>query len=195
MLALLGLEIPDVKDRQMQMFIAVLKKGMEHVVKQAAPITPNILLNISKVVNYRDRVEVIAWTAMLMGFFMFLHKSNLVPEAMDKFDALHQFRWKDINLMGLDRAMMCEIRWTKTMQRKGDMLRFPVLPANNKRICPVFWVHKMVLENPGEPEEPLFLIRTPQEVLSLSANQLLYRMRKWLKLIGEDDMAFTLHSL
>ena len=31
--------------------------------------------------------------------------------------------------------------------------------------------------------------------LCLSANQLLYRIRKWLKLVGEDDEAYTLHSL
>ena len=31
--------------------------------------------------------------------------------------------------------------------------------------------------------------------LSLSANQLIYRIRKWLKLIGEKDHEFSLHSL
>ena len=85
-LALLRLEVPDVKDRQMRMFITGLKRIMQHSVKQAAPITPQILVRISKVVNYKDKIEVIAWTATLLGFYMFLRKSNLVPEAMDKFD-------------------------------------------------------------------------------------------------------------
>ena len=88
MMALIGLEIPDVKDRQMQMFITGLKRVMNHVIKQAAPITPQLLVRLSKVVNYRDRVEVIAWTATLLGFYLFLRKSNLVPEAMDKFNSL-----------------------------------------------------------------------------------------------------------
>ena len=195
MMALLGQEPPDPKDRQMQMFISGLRKSMDHVTKQAAPITPQILVRISKVVNHRDKIETMAWTALLLGFYMFLRKSNLVPEAMDKFDNLHQFRRKDISLLGLDEAMLCEVRWTKTMRKKGEILRFPVLPAKNKSICPVFWVHKLILDNPGLPEEPLFLIRVPGQVLSLSANQLLYRMRKWLKLIGEDELTFTLHSL
>ena len=86
MIALLGMEVPEVKDRHMQMFMVGLKKSMEHTIKQAAPMTPSILVRLSKVVNYRDRVEVIAWTATLLGFYMFLRKSNLVPEAMDKFD-------------------------------------------------------------------------------------------------------------
>ena len=194
-LALLGLEIPDVKDRQMQMFLAGIKKTMEHTVKQAAPITPQLLLQISKVVNYKDKIEVITWTALLLGFYMFLRKSNLVPDVMDKFDALHQFRRLDVNLLGLDKAMMCEVRWTTTMQSKGKVLRFRVLPAKNKSICPVLWVYRMILENPGKPEDPLFLISTSNSTLCLSANQLLYRLRKWLKLVGEDDIAFSLHSL
>ena len=112
-MALIGMNIPDVKDRQMQMFTTGLKKVMDHTIKQAAPITPQILVKISKVVNYRDKIELIAWTATLLGFYMFLRKSNLVPEAMDKFEPLPQFRRMDVNLLGLDRAMMCEVRWTK----------------------------------------------------------------------------------
>lgn len=91
--------------------------------------------------------------------------------------------------------MMFEIRWMKTIQFRQKVLREPVLPAKNKAICPVFWTHKMLLDNPGQPEDPLFLIKTPIQRLSLSANQLIYRLWKWLKLLGEDDMAYLLHSL
>ena len=194
-LALTGLEVPDPKDKQMQMFIMGLKRVMQHAIKQAEPITPHILLRMSKVVNYRDRVEVIAWTATLLGFYMFLRKSNLVPEAMDKFSPLQQFSRADVNLLGLDTAMMFEVKWTKTLQFRQKILRFPVLPAQNKAICPVFWTHKMILDNPGNTDDPLFLIHTPSARLCLSANQLIYRIRKWLKLVGEDDARFSLHSL
>ena len=132
---------------------------------------------------------------MLLGFYMFLRKSNLVPDAMDQFNPLHQFRHANVNLLGINMAMMCEVRWTKTLQNREKILRFPVLPANNKAICPVYWVHRMILENPGKPEEPLFAIHALPITLSLSANQLIYRLMKWLKLLGEDEMTFTLHSL
>ena len=65
----------------------------------------------------------------------------------------------------------------------------------HKYMKSVFWTHKMIQDNPGLPQDPLFLIHTPAIKLALSANQLIYRLRKWLKLIGEDDMAFSLHSL
>ena len=65
---------------------------MDHAIKQAEPITPQLLVHMSRVVNYKDKIEVIAWTAVLLGFYMFLRKSNLVPEAMDKFNAIQQFQ-------------------------------------------------------------------------------------------------------
>ena len=177
------------------MFLTGLKRTMLHAVKQAAPITPQLLVKMSKVVNYKDRIEVIAWTATLLGFYMFLRKSNLVPEAMDRFNPIQQFTRADVNLLGLDKAMMFQIRWTKTLQFRQKVLRFPVLPAKNIAICPVFWVHRMLQDNPGTPTDPLFLIRTPQDTLCLSANQLIYRIRKWLKLIKEEETAYSLHSL
>ena len=70
----------------MKMFITGLKRIMTHEVKQAEPVTPELLLKLSKVVNYRDKVEIVAWTALLLGFYMFLRKSNLVPDTMDGFD-------------------------------------------------------------------------------------------------------------
>ena len=91
--------------------------------------------------------------------------------------------------------MMCEIRWTMTLQFRQKVLRFPVLPVKNRAICLVFWTFKMIADNPGEPQDPLFLIKTPHQSLSLSANQLIYRLRKWPRIIGEDDMQYSLHSL
>ena len=82
------------------------------------PMTPQLLVKLSKVVNYKDQVEVVAWTGLLLGFYMFLRKSNLVPDTMDSFNAEQQLCRKDINLLGLDKAMMIEIRWSKTIQFK-----------------------------------------------------------------------------
>ena len=114
---------------------------------------------------------------------------------MDKFNSIQQFTRADANLLGIDKAMMFEVRWTKTIQFRNKVLRFPVLPAKNKLICPVFWVHKMVRDNPGEPQDPLLLIQVQREKMCLSANQLIHRLRKWLKIIGEPDMQYSLHSL
>ena len=194
-LALLGLAIPDPKEKQMQMFITGIKRILLHEVKQAEPVTPCLLLKLSKMVDYKDQVELVAWTALLLGFYMFLRKSNLVPDTMDTFNPEQQFTRSDLNLISPELAMMVEVRWSKTIQFKQKILRAPVLPAANKAICPVFWMHKMLQLIPATPQDPIFTLRIRGEKLSLSANQLIYRFRKWLLLLGEDPSRFSLHSL
>ena len=135
------------------------------------------------------------WTGLLLGFYMFLHKSNLVPDTMDGFDGEHQFCRGDLNLLGPDKTMMVEIRWSKTIQHREKILRVPVLPAKNKAICPVFWVHYMVQKIPAQTGEPVLTLVCGNNRLALSANQLIYRFRKWLILIGEEPSIFSLHSL
>ena len=194
-MALLGLQVPDSAEKQMKMFITGLKRAMPHSIKQAEPITPTLLLKLSKVVNYRDQVEMVAWTAVLLSFYLFLRKSNLVPDAMNSCDINQQFCRGDINLLGPEQAMMIEIRWSKTIQHKQKILRLPILPAENKAICLVFWVHYMVNSIPGTAQDPAFALKAGKQKLSLSYNQLIARFRKWLKLIGQDPFIFSLHSL
>ena len=76
MLALVGNMVPDAKDKQMQMFTTGLKHMLNHVVQQAAPVTPQLLLRMSKVINYKDKIEVIAWTATLLGSICFCAKAT-----------------------------------------------------------------------------------------------------------------------
>ena len=147
--ALLGLPIPDPKEKLMQMFTQGLKRLLLHEIKQAAPITPEILLRMSRVVDYTDEIEMVSWVATLIGFTMFLRKSNLVPQTMTTFNAEMQFRRCDINLTSPFSAMMAEITWAKNLQFKQKVLRLPVLPANNKVICPVMWTHYMINHIPA----------------------------------------------
>ena len=192
---ILGLQAPSTTEKQMQWFTQGIQRLLLHELKQAAPITPDILVRISRVVKYTDETEMVAWVATLVGFTMFLRKSNLVPDAMDKFDPETQFRRADLHVTNPFAAMMAEIRWSKTNQFRKRILRLPVLPTNNKAICPVLWTHYMINKVPAEPNDPAFTIHHNGQKTALSAYQLLARMRKWLTLISEEAEKFSLHSL
>ena len=185
----------DPKEKQMQMFTQGLKRVLLHALKQAEPMTPKLPLRLSKVVNYKDDVETVAWVATLLRFYMFMSSSNLVPDTMDNYNIKQQFCRADLNLTRTD-AMMAEVRWSKTLQFRGKIPRFPVLPATNKAICPVFWTHHMITRIPTEPQDLDFTIKIKNQKLALSANQLIYRLRKWLTLVGNvNPCDYSLHSL
>ena len=120
--ALLGFEIPNPHEKQMQLFTQGLKRILLHEVKQAEPITPQLLVKMSLVVDYTDHIEMVAWVATLLGFTMFLRKSNLVPESMDKFYHNQQFTRADVQVTGPLEPLMVDLRWTKTIQFKQKIL-------------------------------------------------------------------------
>ena len=194
-MAILGLSVPDPLEKQMQLFNQGLKSLMPHETKQMKPITPEMLVRIYDVVDFTNMTDMVAWVATLVGFTLFLRRSNLVPEAMDKFEPEKQFCRKDFNILDPTSVMMAEVRWSKTIQFKQKVLRLPILPAGNKSICPVLWVHYMIEQIPGEPGDPAFMVLHKGEKMALSANQLVARLRKWLTLIGEEGQDYALHSL
>ena len=194
-IAMLGLAIPDPLEKQMQLFTQGLKTLMPHETKQMKPITPEMLIKIYDIVDFTNLTDMVAWVATLVGFTLFLRRSNLVPEAMTRFDADKQFCRKDFNVISPTSVMMAEVRWSKTIQFKEKVLRLPILPAGNKSICPVLWMHYMLEQIPGEPGDPAFMIPSKEGKLALSANQLVARLKKWLTLIGEDPDGYALHSL
>ena len=194
-MAMAGYQVPDSLEKQMQLFNQGLKNLLPSETKQMKPITPEMLLKIYNIVDFTNLTDMVAWVATLVGFTLFLRRSNLVPEAMNKFEPEKQFCRKDFNVIDPLSVMMAEVRWSKTIQFKQKILRLPILPAGNKSICPVMWMHYMFEQIPGLPDDPAFMIIQKGEKLALSANQLIARLRKWLTLIGEDADQFALHSL
>ena len=57
-----------------------------HHPKQAQAMTVEMLTAMQAVVNKSDSRELVAWAAVLLGFFCLLRKSNMVPESKDSFD-------------------------------------------------------------------------------------------------------------
>ena len=53
----------------------------------------------------------------------------------------------------------------------------------------------MMAKVPGEPTDPVLMVKMEGQKSALSANQLIYRLRKWLLLLGEDASQYSLHSL
>ena len=58
-----------------------LRRELKHEVKQAKPLTIDLLHHICDIVNLQDQKELVAWVVVLFRFALFLRKSNLVPDS------------------------------------------------------------------------------------------------------------------
>ena len=56
--------------------MAILKP---YCVKQSCAITPELLIDMSSVLNLSDHSDIVHWCLFLFAFFLFARKSNLVP--------------------------------------------------------------------------------------------------------------------
>ncbi len=100
------------------------KRLMVHETRQAWPLTPQLLRQISLLVDQNDHTQVIAFAALFLGFYLFLRRSNLVSEnqAGTNFHGLHKC---DVQLS--TNAALISVTWSKTVQFRERILQLPLL--------------------------------------------------------------------
>lgn len=178
--------------------LAHILKGLKHElarpVRQAVPVTPDLLRRMYNWVDMSSVKQIVCYTALLMGFYLFLRKSNLVPESATAFNEGEQLVRSDVKI---GRSLvLIEIKWSKTLQFKEKLLLLPLIPAKDKRICPVFWLRMMMSLVQAARGDPLFMIPTKNGVLKpLTYDQLTKQFKQWVAEIGEDPQEHSLHGL
>ena len=81
---------PDLKDIEVRLTLRGLNRLMISPVKQAFPITPEIMTDILGFLNLNVRADLNFWGSLLIGFFAMLRKSNLMPDSKLNFDPAKQ---------------------------------------------------------------------------------------------------------
>lgn len=170
-----------------------LRKQMRRKVKQAEPMTPAVLKAIRQVINDNDLTDVVTYALCLVGFYLFLRSSNLVPKSRRKFDPLKQLTRSDFRISG--ELVVVDIKWSKTAQFGNRLLQLPLLPVADQDICPVTWVKRVWQLIPAGPQDPAFCVPVQGVNLSISYSQLNNRLKKWTRHLGLRSEKFTSHCL
>lgn len=160
-------------------------------VRQAAPLTPELLVNMFRFVNVKSQQQLVAWVAILLGFHMMLRKSNLVPDT--KFQEGKQLSRKSITIS--DKALLIEITWSKTIQYKQKKFIIPLIPLPDFRICPYYWVNFMINAIPAHAEDPALCYVKKGTRQPLTYSQLSKWLKLWVAAVGENPKEFSTHSM
>ena len=85
--------------------ISNLKHAMESLeyelarpIKRSKPIDTLVLARIYNFVDLTDTFEIVCYTALVTGFYLFMRKSNLVPDSRAAFDGRYQLVRSDIRM-------------------------------------------------------------------------------------------------
>ena len=83
---LLELPPPDTSEFLTSLTLRGVKLTLAWPIRQAEPLAPQLLQQIFEQVDINSDEQMAAYTALLYGFHLLLHKSNLVPETQKLFD-------------------------------------------------------------------------------------------------------------
>ena len=95
----MGFEPPDTQHYNYALTLKGITRFKDHVVKRAQPVYPDMLAEMQQFVDTKDIDQVVAWVSLLLGFYCFFRKSNLVPDTTATFDPFKQlcrgnlFKW------------------------------------------------------------------------------------------------------
>ena len=176
-----------------QKLIAGLRRTMAHEIKQAEPMTVELLEKISEKVNEYHQKQLAIFTLMLFGFFLFLRKSNLVLDTQVH-DMVHNLSRSDIRYQ--NGVLVIIIKWSKMIQFFQKKLQLPIVADKSSKICPVKWLLKMIHRIPAHSTHNLFSYMGKNGITLVTYTDLTTQMRQWLKDVGvKDKMKFSSHSL
>ena len=190
---LLGLPSPVVDEYLYGLTVQGIRREKGHTVKQAAPMNPQLLLDMYEKVDMNDPRQVSAYLALLIGFLTLFRKSNLVPDSDVKFDPVRTLSRR--NLIRLKDAYLCRVYWSKTNQFADRCLDIPLVPNPDRHLCPVTWLDWYLMKVPGRPLDPVFLYYRGGKRQALTYTMLQFWMRTWIQACGLDGDQFSSHSL
>ncbi|XP_033737479.1 uncharacterized protein LOC117325409 [Pecten maximus] len=161
-----------------------------HCPHRASPITPRILLEFVKFINFSDPLHATLWCSFLLSFYVMIRKSNIVASS-GGFKPEQILLRQDISVQG-DMLMVC-LKWSKTNQFGKRKHVIPLIRIPSSKLCPVLAFHNMCDLVPAPPEAPAFSMPgTRSKPISYSCFQ------KFLKFLivqtGRDPALFSSHS-
>ena len=95
-----GYTVPDPGESNYKLIIQALKAELAKPVKQAIVMMPELLRDMYNYIDLQDPLEVVCYTAVLVRFYLFLWKSNLVPNSTLSFNPDEQLTRGDVLIAG-----------------------------------------------------------------------------------------------
>ena len=188
-----GGETPQLSSPLFKLTLKGITKRMQHTVHRAHPITPEILLDIHKILNHSDSYHAAIWAALLFGFLLLLRKSNLVPDSAKKIELRKLITGEKIKFTR--EAAIVSLNWTKTRQTGENTLQVPLLHIPNSKLSPLVALKNIQKLVGLHPNDPIFRYQTKAKIRPLTYPQLNKAIKELVSLTGRDGSKFSSHSL
>jgi hypothetical protein len=181
--------------QSMQLKLAVrgLARIKHPTPKQALPITPEILLDFYKWLDFSVEKHVVLWSLILLAFYIMARKSNMVPNQVSKFDPHKQLCRSDISIN--KDLLLVTIKWSKTNQFGQRRLQIPVLAIPGSVLCPYLAYTRMCTLIPAPSDSPAFVVHKIVKLQVVIYRDLQVFLKQLIAKTGREPDDFSSHSL
>lgn len=189
---ILGLNSSAFKEPLLQLLLRGAKRVMQDKVTQATPMTLMVLSQILQQVDVSDDEQLVALCALLVGFYLFLRKSNLVPDLRQNVHTTRLILRDDIKFT--DQDVLVNIKWSRTNQYQERVVWVPLIGKTSTDICPVYWLTRMLAMTRVPLGHPLFSFQRNRMFVPLTYSRLQGWLKRWTSVLHTKGH-YTLHSL
>ena len=189
MQSLLGYSTESINEFLLKVSLRGIERLHPHQVKQASPITPEILLNMYEFLDASSTKDMVFWCLFLFAFFSFARKSNLVPDNDTDISNPRFLLRKDVELIN-DRLIIT-MRWSKTNQFGQRILQIPLLPIQGSVLCPVQAYQNMCALVAANPSDPLFSLSKRRYITYYAFQS---KLKHLISKIGLNPVDYSTHS-
>ena len=190
--SMLEVPFPSLSSISVRLTIKGISKILSHIPQQAAPITPQLLLQIYNVLDVSLPLHSVIWTLFLFMFFLFARKSQFIPNSLKPADVCHLVLRN--NVVRSESGLVVSFCWTKTHQSGGAPLLIPLVPVDNSPLCPVAAFHNMCRLVPAPSSSPLFVLPVSHGSGPIVYSHFHQVLRHCLSAIGVPSSGFSSHS-
>ena len=170
---LLGFECSFSGSYVMSLVFRGIDKTLCHVPQRATPITPDILVQVARVVRMHDVMDVSSMCAAMFLFFLMARAGNIFVRS--EHGIVIGLLRRDVVL--LDDMLLVTFHRTKVIQFGRRVLQVPLLPIPGSPLCPVTVYKRMVQLMPANPSDPLFSLGSKGVAVPLSKQAFLSHFR------------------
>ena len=186
---LLGYRVDHINNFILSLSVKGMAKLKPYCIKQAAPMTPEILLQIASILDFTNPESVVYWCLFLFAFFLLARKSNLVPTTSKDLKSQKFLLKKNVEVH--KSFLIVNLIWTKTIQAGERILQIPLVPIKDSILCPIKAFKRMCRLIPTSDECPLFVLPNNKVVTySMFQRKLKFLIQK----VGLDPFKYSTHS-
>lgn len=178
---------------EVRLILQSVKKTMRHAPYAKLAIEPWMLKLFYTHLDLTDTGDLALWCCILIAFFGFLRKSNVVPNSEASFNPEKQLTRG--NIARCDYGLQLTLTWTKTIQCPNRVLKVPIVAIPGSDLDPVAAYDRLCNLVPAESSAPAFAYLRQGKLIPLTYPVLLSRLRALIQSLGLDPSLFGGHSL